>query len=119
MEITRHSIYQTDGFRYGHLTTNSSYPFLTHSHEFYELILIINGSGFYTADGRQYPLKKNTLIITHPGTVHRMDYTSDEPHERHVIQYNPQLLLPEIYNAIPKRLDILYLDNNNTIFNCI
>ena len=81
-----------------------------------ELILIRSGKGSYTVEGRHYPLKKNALVITHPRKLHRIHIESDEqPYERNILMYDPQRLLPELYEAIPKNLDILYLGSNHPV----
>ncbi|AKP67880.1 helix-turn-helix domain-containing protein [Companilactobacillus ginsenosidimutans] len=47
-----------------------------HTHYFFEVTLITNGDGTYYEHDKEYPLHKNSLIFTHPKTVHRMDSES-------------------------------------------
>ena len=47
-----------------------SYP--THWHEFYEVELIISGSGSYIIDGVVQPIKKNMLFFMTPVNFHKV-----------------------------------------------
>ena len=85
-------------------------------HDVFELIFIRKGKGVYMVEGKQYPLQRNSLIVTHPGKLHRVHIESDETrYERYIIMYDPKCLLPELQKEIPEDLDMLYLGNNHCI----
>lgn len=44
----------------------------------HELVLIINGTGYVTLEGREFPLEKGTLLHFFPGKRHAL-YTDKEP----------------------------------------
>ncbi|MBO1307097.1 AraC family transcriptional regulator [Enterococcus sp. 669A] len=44
----------------------------THDHYFYEVCLITDGEGVYVEEGQEYPLKKNSLILTIPEKKHQL-----------------------------------------------
>lgn len=47
------------------------YPRISHSHEdFVELILIRDGEGFFTIEGKEYPVKKGDLVVLNSGVIH-------------------------------------------------
>ena len=41
-----------------------------HGHNFYEIEFIVDGSGIYEIDGVEYEIKKNTLFLMTPASVH-------------------------------------------------
>ncbi len=120
MSQIRHTTFRASSVSCVHTTTEKPDGVPMHTHEVYELILVKSGKGYYVVEDRRYPLQKNTLIITHPSNVHRILIESKEqPYERYVLMYDPQQLLPKLYDAIPKDLDILYLDSNHIIVELI
>ncbi|MBQ3054964.1 MAG: helix-turn-helix transcriptional regulator [Oscillospiraceae bacterium] len=44
--------------------------FPSHMHDHFELELILEGSGSFTVNGTEYPIRKNTLTIMTPAHVH-------------------------------------------------
>lgn len=48
-----------------------------HWHEFYEIELILSGSGIYTIDGIDYKITENRLFLMSPSSFHAIDFTSD------------------------------------------
>lgn len=120
MDVIQHSYSLPENLRYVHSTnltplSSGHYPF--HTHEMYELLLFRGGNASYVVEGKSYPLKKNTLIFTRPACIHAIRIERDEPYERYNILFDPELLLPETYNAIPKNIDVLYLDSGHVIVN--
>lgn len=43
-----------------------------HKHDFYEMCLILNGTGIYTHKGEKYKLSSGDLIIAEPHTIHEI-----------------------------------------------
>ena len=41
-----------------------------HGHDFFEIELILGGSGTYVIDGVEYPIEKNTLFLMTPAQIH-------------------------------------------------
>lgn len=48
-----------------------------HWHEFYEIELIISGSGTYNIDGIDYGISAGSLFLMSPSSFHYIDFTSD------------------------------------------
>ena len=46
-----------------------------HSHNFFELEFIVDGTGIYEVDGTEYEIKKNTLFLMTPVNVHALKNT--------------------------------------------
>ena len=118
MDTTSYAFSHSDNLLYGHSTKLfplSTGHFPLHTHEVCELLLLKSGKASYVVEGKSYPLQKNSLVITRPSCIHCIRIESDDPYERHNLLYDPQRLLPKLYDAIPKNLDVLHLDSNHTI----
>lgn len=48
-----------------------------HRHDFYEILFIIKGSGFYQIDFNKYELLPNTIFFVSPGQVHEIQFSDD------------------------------------------
>ena len=117
-ETTKHAYTHTESLLYGHSTAyfpKSEGMYQLHTHDVCELLLLKSGKASYTVEGRNYPLKKNSLVITRPSCIHTIRIESDEPYDRYNLLFDPQRLLPDLYNAIPQNLDVLHLDSNHAI----
>lgn len=44
-----------------------------HGHDFFEIELIISGSGSYIIDGKHYDIKPKTLFLMNPAQIHTVD----------------------------------------------
>ena len=44
-----------------------------HGHDFFEIELIINGSGSYVIDGKHYDIKPHTLFLMNPSQIHMVN----------------------------------------------
>ena len=118
MEIIRHSHSLSRDLPYSHTTDFSPlstwhHPF--HTHEVCELLLFKSGAASYIVEGKSYPLKKNSLVFTRPACIHAIRIENNEPYERYNLLFDPELVLSETYSAIPKNLDVLYLDSGHII----
>ena len=118
MASVPHSYFRSENLIYGHTTllspmSTGHFPF--HTHEVCELLLFKSGSASYIIEGKHYPLQKNSLVITRPACIHAIRIESDEPYDRYNLLFDPERLLPEVYSAIPKDLDVLHLDSGHPI----
>lgn len=90
---------------------NHDFIELSHSHNFYLLVLFINGSGFHTIDFTTYEIQPNSLFILKPGQVHSWQLSDDI--EGYIAFYSQ-----EIYNVYfgKKQIDeySFYRDLNNS-----
>lgn len=118
MDTIRYSYSHTKDLPYGHTTafaplSTGHFPF--HTHEVCELLLFKSGTASYIVEGKSYPLQKNSLIITRPACIHAIRIEGDEPYERYNLLFDPSKLLPGVFEAIPKKLDVLHLDSGHII----
>jgi len=118
MEDILHSMSESRELPYLHHTTYAASPlrhFPVHTHDFCELLFLRSGSVTYSVEGRNYQLEKNDLVITRPAKLHSVHVEGDKPYERFNLQFNTDLLLPEVWNMIPDDLDVLHLDDGHII----
>ena len=76
--------------------------FSVHTHPFYEIFFMMNGSGSYVVEGHEYAIYPNSMIILRPGEMHRAEISSGGDYERcylhfdeeTVLRLDPKLLAP-------------------------
>lgn len=52
---------------------------ILHSHPFSELFYVVSGSGFFLADGKEFPVAKNDLVIINPHVAHTEISSNPDP----------------------------------------
>ena len=88
-----------------------------HSHTLAEFIFVLSGAGTYHVDGRVYTIKKFDLIYTRPGKHHYLMIDESEPYFRINIHYDTSALSEELIRSIPKTVDVLSFEDNDTVKN--
>ena len=83
-----------------------------HVHDFCELLFLKKGNPSYFVEGRNYKLKKNTLVFSRAGDRHRIYFEENGPYERYNFLYNEKKLPFDLYSQIPPTLDIINFDTN-------
>ncbi len=81
-------------FRWEELEKNADFPLTItmvrdikamtplHSHEFFELLLVVAGTGIYETSSGRYQLKQGDIFLLHPGDVHGFS------NQHHLVVYN-------------------------------
>ncbi len=67
-----------------------------HMHNDYELYCFISGDARYMIEGREIPLKYGTVLVMRPGELHTLLLDSDQPYERFVVNFTPEILPEEL-----------------------
>ncbi len=92
--------YRDNDFELHHTLTESPdeacYPL--HMHKHCEIFCFLNGQGYYTVEGRDYPLSPGTILIMRDGETHKLHIASDRPYERLSLHFSPSIL-PESARA--------------------
>lgn len=70
--------------------------FERHCHDSYEIICTVEGTGRYIAEGANFGMKPNTLLLLPPGVFHYVDPQNDRPYERYVFHFRKASLPEEI-----------------------
>ena len=95
------------------MQTEENYP--VHTHKGYELLLFKKGDASYSVLGEDYPLRKNSLIITRPGQSHRLCIHSDDTYDRYNLIFPAETFSSKLLAKIPEDLHILQFDGNNLV----
>ena len=72
------------GSQYSTITWNLLYPgheVLLHSHDFEQVVYIMNGEGEVIVDGEHVPMEKNNIMVIKPGAEHAVVALGKEPLE--------------------------------------
>lgn len=108
------SNYQDDIISCNHL----SYPypdsvdFPLHTHDICELIFLKKGDISGIINGKIYKLQKNDLIIFRPRVLHGIQPDSNKEYERFDILFDEKKIANNIFEKIPKDLDVVNLGDN-------
>lgn len=97
----------TDHFFVERIARNNPFTMETsHIHDEYELYYLIEGSGAYHIDGKEFSIKKGNLVVLNKNLIHRTFYEPDQAHERFLIEFKS--------NRITQQLEkFLNLELNN------
>jgi len=68
--LTASDLIPNTPFRIYHTTLKESYPL--HWHDFYELAIVLRGTGIHTVNGRNHSIKPNTLFLLTPVDFHQL-----------------------------------------------
>ena len=75
---------------YVNVETRSS---ISHSHPYYEFILVTRGVPLYHANGSRFSLRPDELLLIRPGVVHTMYCPDDKSsYERLILQVNADFM---------------------------
>src|SRR5690625_1396759 len=96
----------TDHFFVERIHRNGSFVMeSSHFHDEYELYYLIKGSGIYHIDGREFKLKKGSLVVLNKNTIHRTIFARDQEHQRFLIEFTANQYIEQFINLINFDLD--------------
>lgn len=100
------SAYRSDSLYYTHVIDPdpATYALGFHVHDRAEIILVKSGKLSAIIENQTYHLKKNSLVIIRPYTLHRMISADNSTYERYDLQFNDAILANRVFNRIPWRL---------------
>ncbi|MBO5327149.1 MAG: AraC family transcriptional regulator [Clostridia bacterium] len=61
--------------------------FELHAHSYCEVFYFISGAGYYTVEGRNYPLTPGCVLLMRDGEIHKIHLDPDRPYERIAIHF--------------------------------
>ena len=82
----------TEDYRLFHLRSEGGTRPEFHYHEFYKVLLLVSGSGFYTVDGRRYAVQSGDIVLVGSHSVHRPEFESGAAYERIIVYISPEFL---------------------------
>lgn len=84
--------YLLENFRLFHLTSRGGTQVEYHYHEFCKVLLLVQGSGSYYADGQRYLLQSGDIVLLDAHCIHRPEMDGDVPYERIILYISPEYL---------------------------
>lgn len=89
--------YDKDGVLIIHDLDNTPNPFLfsMHAHPVCELYYFMNGSGYYSVEGANYPLEKGSLLLMREGEFHALHIDPALCYERITVNFPYQAIDPD------------------------
>ena len=73
-----------------------------HSHEFYEVYCLLNGSVGYLIDGKHYPLRPGTLLLIAPGELHRPEYPTPAGNVERIVMWIAPDFIRSLTGFLPR-----------------
>ncbi len=91
------------GIRFYHSLDERPSPdeFSRHCHTSFEIIFVLHGAGKYVVEGEQYDLRPETLVLFRPGEFHYVNVRREEPYERYVLHFSPEVL-DRVLGSLPE-----------------
>lgn len=62
-----------------------------HRHDFFEVLFLLNGSGFHVIDGNRYEIAPPCIFFMSPGQAHKIEFSSDI--EGYIFIFTPEFYL--------------------------
>lgn len=84
--------YLYEDFKMFHIRTKEeeSYPY--HYHDFYKLLILLQGNVTYSIEGKSYKLSPFDMVLVRKGAIHRAEVSGDEPYDRIVFYISGEYL---------------------------
>lgn len=84
--------YLLDDYRLFHLSDAPEARVDYHYHEFYKLLMLLNGSGGYMVAGQRYSLEAGDIVLIGSRCIHRPEFERGTACERIIIYISPEFL---------------------------
>lgn len=84
--------YLHEDFRMFHIRTQERKSYAYHYHDFYKLLILLQGTVTYSIEGKSYRLKPFDMVLVREGAIHRAEVSSDEPYDRIVFYISGEYL---------------------------
>ena len=92
-----------------------NYIYDMHTHDFYELVLFIEGEANYLVEGKSFPIRSNSLIITRPGDVHCIKINRNSIDHRRAFWFDSSKIGIDIERFIPHDISVVNLEGNDSV----
>ena len=77
--------YLNESFRLFHLRDQVSREFSFHYHDFYKIVVFLEGKADYHIEGRTYPLSPWDILLVDRYAIHKPEIDASLPYERYVL----------------------------------
>lgn len=94
-------------FKHEQSTVSEINAYAPHSHAVCEILMLVNGSAYYTVRGKRYKVRKYDLILTRPSELHTIYPKPDTLYERYNLLFDEKTLPFNIWEVLPPDTDVL------------
>lgn len=111
------SYFRDEKIYYNHVSFDNPMKriFDLHTHDICELIFLKNGNASAIIGDKTYKLYKNSLIIFRSNVPHRIRIDGNTEYDRHDIFFDENTLSNQIFNKIPKEIDVISYRGNRYV----
>lgn len=86
-----------------------------HTHDVCEVLFLKKGNPKYFVEGKNYKLRKNSLVISRAGDRHKIYFDEPGPYIRYNILFDEKCIPFDLFTKIPAKLDIINFDGNSIV----
>ena len=84
--------YLYEDFKMFHIRTKEEKSYSYHYHDFYKLLILLQGNVTYSIEGKSYKLRPFDMVLVRKGAIHRAEVSGDEPYDRIVFYISGEYL---------------------------
>jgi len=107
---------ETADFYYGHTVGEDFFTNIpAHTHNRCELLFVTKGNITYVVEGKNYQITKNSLIISRALEAHAIIPNEPTEYDRYDIVFDETKCGAEVYQKIPKGVDVIKLHGNDLV----
>ncbi len=107
---------ETSNFYYGHTGAVDFFEVIpTHTHSTCELLFVTKGNIVYSVEGKNYPISKNSLIISRASEAHAIIPQEPTEYDRYDLIFDETTFGVELFAQIPKGIDVINLNSNELV----
>lgn len=85
--------YLNSDFKLFHIIDNSKKNFDFHYHDFYKILIFLNGNVSYIVEGKQYSLHPNDIILINAGEIHKPVIHDEVSYDRVILYISPNFFV--------------------------
>ena len=102
-------------FKHSYIENPMNTKFVPHTHDDYELLMIIKGNVSYIVEGKSYNLIPGDIVLSKAAVFHFIKPNTNEEYERYNIIFDKNEINREIMDSIPKDTDVFRFDDYEKI----
>lgn len=117
MKVQFKSEYTSSSFIYNHCikTDQTQQNYLPHYHDMYEVIFLKEGNISYLTENTTHTVRKNSMIFTRPGQLHRIRIDKDTPYDRYDLIIAPDAVASGLFDQVPLDTHVICFETNPLI----
>lgn len=94
--------FNQNSFRMHHTLTDvpREEDFPLHAHDTYEIYCFLEGQGYYTVEGHDYPLSHGCVLLMRDGETHKLHISPQRPYERIALHFSPELFKGTAFESL-------------------